>query len=180
MSDLCIWITGLPSSGKTTLALGLEKALRLRGLRPVVLDGDTLRNTLFPDLRYSRVDRTTQGHRATYLAKLIQQAGGVPIVALISPYKDDRAWARHELKGFVEVYLACPASVCAERDPKGLWGKAMRGDISQFTGHDDPYEVPDSPEVIVRTDLYGPERCVELVMDGINWKDWDTSKAVPL
>ena len=164
MSDFCLWLTGLPASGKTTLALGLEKALKARGLRPVVLDGDNLRQFLWPELRFSREARQAQAERTTYLAKLIQQAGGVPIVALISPYRADRAWARQQLKGFVEVYVDCPAQICALRDTKGLWMRALRGEISQFTGVSDPYEAPLEPDITVHPNRETPQKCVQLAM----------------
>ena len=159
MNEFCLWLTGLPASGKTTLALGLEKALKAYGFRPVVLDGDNLRQFLWPELKFSREARQAQAERATYLAKLIQQAGGIPIVALISPYRADRAWAREQLKGFVEVYVDCPAGICALRDPKDLWARARRGEISQFTGVDDPYEEPLFPEIKVRTHQQQPKGC---------------------
>ena len=164
MSEFCIWLTGLPASGKTTLALGLEKALKAHGLCPVVLDGDNLRQFLWPELKFSREARKAQAERATYLAKLIQQAGGVPIVALISPYRADRAWARQELKGFIEVYVDCPAAICAQRDQKDLWARARRGEISQFTGVDDPYEPPLVPDITVRTGHQSPDKCLRWVL----------------
>ena len=164
MSEFCIWLTGLPASGKTTLALLLEKALKAYGFRPVVLDGDNLRQFLWPELKFSREARQAQAERATYLAKLIQQAGGIPIVALISPYRADRAWAREQLKGFVEVHVDCPAGICALRDPKDLWARARRGEISQFTGVDDPYEEPTFSEVKVRTNQQSPKGCCSVVI----------------
>jgi adenylylsulfate kinase-like enzyme len=188
MSDFCVWLTGLPASGKTTLALGLEKALKAHGLRPVVLDGDNLRQFLWPELKFSREARKAQTERATYLAKLIQQAGGVPIVALISPYLEDRAWARQQLRGpdpapiqslalgeaaawarqqqrgFVEVFVDCPAAICAQRDPKDLWARARRGEIAQFTGVDDPYEPPLYPEAHVNTLHVSPGDCVKVIL----------------
>lgn len=164
MSDFCLWLTGLPASGKTTLALRLEKSLKAHGFRPVVLDGDNLRQFLWPELKFSREARQAQAERATYLAKLIQQAGGIPIVALISPYRADRQWARHQLKGFVEVYLDCPAGICAERDPKDLWARALRGELAQFTGVDDPYEFPLYPEVTVRTAHQSLDECLRFVL----------------
>lgn len=164
MSDFCVWLTGLPASGKTTLAFELEKVLKAGRFRPVVLDGDDLRQFLWPELRFSRDARKVQAERATYLAKLIQKAGGVPIVSLISPYREDRAWARQELKGFVEVFLDCPAAICALRDPKDLWARARRGEISQFTGVDDPYEEPLYPEVRVHTAYQSPGLCCSRVL----------------
>ena len=160
----CLWLTGLPASGKTTLALKLEKALKGGGFRPVVLDGDNLRQFLYPELGFSRTARKAQAERATYVAKLIQKVGGTPIVALISPYRADRAWARQELKAFVEVFVDCPAYICAKRDPKDLWARARRGELAQFTGVDDPYERPTLPEVRVDTARHSPERCCSTVL----------------
>ncbi len=164
MHDFCLWLTGLPASGKTTLALGLEKALKAHGLKPVVLDGDNLRQFLWPELRYSRDARKAQAERTTYLARLIQQASGTPIVALISPYREDRAWARQQLKGFVEVYVDCPPDLCAQRDQKDLWARALRGELAQFTGVSDPYEEPLFPEVHVHTAHVSSGHCVKVVL----------------
>ena len=167
MSNFCVWLTGLPASGKTTLALALDKELREMGLRPVVLDGDDLRKFLYPELGFSRKARQAQAERATYLATLIQKAGGVPIVALISPYRADRAWARQQIKGFVEVFVDCPPIICAQRDPKGLWERAKRGELAEFTGVSDPYEKPSEPEVVVFSGSYGPSQGVKLVLAGL-------------
>ena len=172
MSEFCVWLTGLPASGKTTLALGLENALKAHGLRPVVLDGDNLRQFLWPELKFSRKARQVQTERATYLAKLVQQAGGIPIVALISPYRADRGWARQQLKGFVEVFVHCPPEICAQRDPKDLWARARRGEISQFTGVDDPYEPPLEPDVTVRTGHQSANKELQWLLACLSFKGY--------
>lgn len=146
-----IWLTGLPAAGKTTLARALSRALAAKGHAPVVLDGDELRATICADLGFGRRGREEQARRATELALEAVGRGLVPIVALISPFQADRAAARarHREAGvpFVEVYVATPAAVCRQRDPKGLWARATCGELREFTGIDGPYEPPAEPEV---------------------------------
>ena len=148
-----IWVTGLPAAGKTTLALACERLLQGRSRWVLRLDGDELRQGLCRDLGFSAEDRAENVRRAGEIACLVAAAGGVTIVALISPYAADRAAvrARHAEQGvrFVEVYVCTPAEVCEERDPKGMWARARAGDLPGFTGVDDPYEPPLAPELSV-------------------------------
>lgn len=148
-----MWLTGLSGSGKSTVAAALEQRLVVQGRNAYRLDGDNLRTGLNEDLGFSRQDREENVRRAGEVACLLADAGLVAVVALISPYADARRKARrlHERAGlpFVEVYLAAPADLCSTRDPKGLYAKAAAGEISAFTGVDDPYEVPETPEAVI-------------------------------
>jgi adenylylsulfate kinase len=159
-----VWFTGLPSAGKTTLARLLEKALTQRGCRVEVLDGDEVRQRLSRGLGFSKEDRDENIRRISYVANLITRSGGVAITCAISPYRQLRGEARREIGHFVEVYVQCPLEVCIARDVKGLYAKALRGEIAQFTGVSDPYEAPLSPEVVVDTDRQRPEESVAVIL----------------
>jgi len=148
-----VWLTGLSGSGKSTVAAGVEQHLVKQGRSAYRLDGDNLRTGLNGDLGFSRTEREENVRRAAEVACLFADAGVVAVVALISPYAESRLRARlvHEQAGlpFVEVYMAAPVDVCSLRDPKGLYARASAGEIGSFTGVDDPYEVPDAPDVVI-------------------------------
>jgi len=147
-----IWFTGLSASGKTTLAKEVERELRARGMRYVQrLDGDVVRQDLTRDLGFSKEDRDENIHRVTFVAELLSKNGVATTCAFISPYREARATARARCHNFVEVYVECPLDVLIERDPKGLYKKALAGEITGFTGVDDPYEPPESAEIVVHT-----------------------------
>lgn len=153
-----VWITGLPAAGKSTLASALRDELAARGRRTSLLDGDELRTGLNSDLGFSAADRDENVRRVGHVARLLADAGAVALVALVSPYRAGRDAARaiHEASGltFVEVYVATSLAECERRDPKGLYARARGGELTQMTGVDDPYEPPESPEVVVSsTDL---------------------------
>ena len=148
-----IWLTGLSGAGKSTLARALEQALRDRQRHVEVLDGDEVRENLSKGLGFSKEDRDTNIRRIAYVAKLVSRSGGVAITAAISPYRAIRDEARAQIGPFVEVFVRCPLDVLIQRDTKGLYAKALRGEIAQFTGVSDPYEDPLAPEVVVDTDL---------------------------
>lgn len=150
-----LWLTGLPSAGKTTLALALAGVLRERGVDVEVLDGDEVRTHLSAGLGFSRQDRQTQVTRIGYVAELLAKHGVIVIVPVIAPYQDarDKVRAHHESHGtaILQVHLSTPLEVCADRDVKGLYAKAFRGEISAMTGVDDPYEIPVDPDLRIDT-----------------------------
>ncbi|MBS7250432.1 MAG: adenylyl-sulfate kinase [Candidatus Freyarchaeota archaeon] len=150
-SGFAVWLTGLPASGKTTIALALEKALRERGLNVEVLDGDEVRKNLSPDLGFTIEDREIHAKRVAYVTKLLVRNGVAVIVGLISPLRNFREHARNQIGNFVEVWVKCPLEECIKRDPKGLYKKALKGEITDLTGIQDPYEEPLNPEVTVDT-----------------------------
>jgi adenylylsulfate kinase len=159
-----IWFTGLPSAGKTTLARLLEQVLRQQGWRVAVLDGDEVRLRLSRGLSFSKADRDENIRRITYVAGVITRCGGVAITCAISPYRQLRDEARQEIGRFVEAYVKCPLEVCIARDVKGLYAKALRGEIPQFTGVSDPYEEPINPEIVVDTGRERPEESVAKIL----------------
>ena len=150
-----LWLTGLSGAGKTTLAGRLVPELRARGLSVELLDGDEVRTNLSKGLGFSKEDRDTNVRRIGYVARLLARNGVAAVTAAISPYREVRDEVRRAVEGdgaeFVEVYVECPLEVLAERDVKGLYRKALAGEIKEFTGVSDPYEEPPAPDVIVRT-----------------------------
>jgi adenylylsulfate kinase len=161
-----IWMTGLPASGKSTLAVALEKALWDRGVHSYVLDGDNIRHGLNKDLGFSPEDRIENIRRIGEVAKLFTSAGVVNITAFISPYRDDRRRARElvEAGEFIEVFVDCPVEECERRDPKGHYKKARAGQIPEFTGVSAPYEPPLSPEITVYTAQASEAECVQMLL----------------
>ena len=151
-----IWMTGLPASGKSTVAAGVEASLLEAGRSAYVLDGDNLRHGLNGDLGFSADDRAENVRRTAEVSALLADAGVVVLVALVSPYRADRAAARaaHDRRGlpFLEVWVATSLEECERRDPKGLYARARAGELTGLTGVDDPYEPPESPDVVVRGD----------------------------
>ena len=152
-----LWLTGLPCSGKTTLARMLETELAQRGYRPVVFDGDEVRDRLSKGLGFSKEDRMENLRRISYVCRLVTQLDGVAIAAAISPYEEARRNAREEIGRFVEIYVKCSLDGCIERDVKGHYKKALRGEMKGFTGIDDPYEEPKMPDLTVDTESQTPE-----------------------
>ncbi len=147
-----IWMTGLPSSGKTTIANWLYDEFRKRGLPVEVLDGDVVRREFGGDLGYSKSDRDRNIARVAYVADLLSRHGVVVIVSLVSPYREAREQARKRIKRFFEVYVNCSIEVCVQRDVKGLYRRAIGGEIPNFTGISDTYEPPEQPDMEVKTD----------------------------
>lgn len=149
-----LWFTGLSGSGKSTLSNALAKCLFEKGIRTYVLDGDNIRQGLNRDLGFSKADRKENIRRIAEVAKLFLDTGMIVIVAFISPYKSDRQLAREIIgtENFLEVYVQCSLEECERRDPKGLYVKARRGEIEHFTGISDPYESPETPEIIICTE----------------------------
>lgn len=163
-----VWLTGLPSAGKTTVAGLLVAELERRGLVVESLDGDVVRTHLSKDLGYSRADRDTNIARLGWVASRLVRHGAPVVVAAISPYREARAQARalvEEHGTFVEVWVNAPVSECAERDVKGLYAKAAAGEITGMTGIDDPYEAPEAAEVVVDTVALEPPESCQAVVD---------------
>ena len=164
-----VWLTGLSGSGKSTLSRVIECELFARGLNAFMLDGDNLRHGLNSNLGFSPVDRSENIRRAAEAGRLLALAGHVAIIALISPYRQDRLAARKIAHAggleFVEVYVDAPLEVCEQRDPKNLYRRARAGEIRDLTGIDAPYQPPENPEIHVRTDKMSVEACLGLILD---------------
>ncbi len=160
-----LWFTGLPSSGKTTLAKLMEAKLKGRGLKVELLDGDEVRKGLSADLGFTKKDREIHAQRVAYLCKLLSRNGVVAIVSLISPYKESRLGARSQVgNGFVEIWTKCSLETCVKRDVKGLYKKALEGKISDMTGIQDPYEEPAGHELTVDTEHSSTEECADRIL----------------
>lgn len=157
-------MTGLPGSGKTTIARELEPELKKRGWPVEVLDGDEIRQNLSKGLGFSREDRETHLKRVTYVAKLLSRNGVAVIAAFISPYRNIREYARKETTNFVEVFVKCSVEACAKRDPKGLYKKASAGQIKDLTGPQDLYEEPLQPDLVVDTERLNLRESVETIL----------------
>jgi bifunctional enzyme CysN/CysC len=163
-----VWLTGLSGSGKSTVAVEVERQLVAAGRGAYLLDGDNIRHGLNADLGFSAADRTENVRRVGHVARLFADAGLVAVVPLISPYRADRGLVRamHDEAGlsFVEVHVDTPIELCEARDPKGLYAKARAGEITGFTGIDDPYEAPERPELVLRPDDGTPEQMAASVI----------------
>ena len=151
-----IWFTGLSGAGKSTIAGLLEQELRNRGRLVEVLDGDVVRTHLSKGLGFSRADRDTNILRIGWVCEVLSRNGVVAIAAAISPYRATREQVRARIGNFVEVFVDCPLDACIDRDVKGLYRKALAGEIKEFTGVSDPYEAPLNPEITVHTDREAP------------------------
>jgi len=167
-----VWFTGLSGAGKTTLSARLHERLKAEGLTAELLDGDLVRENLSRGLGYSREDRDTNIRRIGFVAELLTRNGVVTLVAAISPYRDTRDEVRRKIGRFVEIHVDCPIEVLAQRDVKGLYKKALAGEIDHFTGVSDPYEAPLDPDVRVRTEAESIDQAVDkiwrtLIMKGL-------------
>lgn len=165
MAGFTVWFTGLPCSGKTTLSRLLSARLRSSGYPVELLDGDEVRLYLSQGLGYSRQDRDLNISRIGYVGHLLSRNGIIAIAAAVSPYRETREAVRKLVDRFVEVYVKCPLHVCMDRDVKGMYKKAVSGEIPFFTGISDPYEEPTEPEVTVDTDRFSPEDCLISILD---------------
>lgn len=162
-----LWLTGLPSSGKSTIAYTVEHALVNRGHLAYVLDGDNIRFGLNGNLGFSAEDRTENIRRIGEVGKLFVDGGFLTLASFVSPYSEDRDAVR-ELMGegdFVEIFIDTAVEICEERDPKGLYKKARTGEIPNFTGFSDPYEVPEKPEMIIKTADWTAEEAAILIIE---------------
>jgi adenylyl-sulfate kinase len=173
---LTIWLTGLPRSGKSTIAGLVAGRLRARGIQQVeVLDGDLVRDGLCRDLGFSREDRTENIRRIAFVSKLLTRNGVAVIVAAISPYREDRELAREEIQSFVEIWCKASVDTCASRDYKGLYEKARRGEITNLTGVNDPYEEPEDADLVLDTENDTPEQSADQVMALLESRDFVTA-----
>jgi len=163
-----MWLTGLPGSGKTTIALALGAELRSRRFAVEVFDGDELRTTLSKDLGFDKAGRVAHVSRVGGLAHAATREGKVAIVAVIAPYRESRDRVRSLIGRFVEIYVHCPLEELIRRDPKGLYKKALLGEIPNFTGVSDPYEPPISPEVSIDTTRVDVEQAVSIIVGTAN------------
>ena len=176
VTDACwsgvLWLTGLPASGKTTLACALEAPLSSMGHRVIILDGDRLRQGLCANLGFSEADRDENVRRVAEVAKLFFDAGSFVICSLVSPMRRHRAFARSLIAPgqFFEGFVRCSLPTCQARDPKGLYAKARRGAIAEFTGISAPYEAPIEPELLLDTELHDVQELVDQVMLRLNAK----------
>jgi adenylyl-sulfate kinase len=165
-----VWLTGLSGSGKSTIAIELERELFNLGKHAYVLDGDNIRHGLGSDLGFSPQDRKENIRRTGEVARLLADAGIICIAAFISPYRSDREIVRKTVPSgkFFEVYLNAPLDVCERRDPKGLYAKARAGVIKDFTGISAPYEAPLQPEIELRTDQLSVDESVSMILECLN------------
>ena len=162
--SFCIWFTGLPSSGKTTTALALLDHLRGKGLLPVHLDGDLVRKGLSADLGLSEKDREENNRRVIHVSDIIVR-NGVPVISsFISPYRSTRKFARETIPTYIEVFVDTPIAVCIARDVKGLYAKALKGEIKGMTGIDSPYEKPVKPEIVLDSVNSGLEKNIDKIV----------------
>ena len=167
-SGLVIWMVGLSGSGKSTLARALENELHKMGYFTMLLDGDNLRTGINKNLGFSQEDRTENIRRAAEVSKLFANNGVVTICSLISPTHEVRAQARAIIgEKYFEVFVHCPVEICEERDVKGLYAKARRGEIKEFTGISSPFENPENPDLVVRTDLESEENSLKALLEEV-------------
>lgn len=159
-----VWFTGLPCSGKTTIADKVAEILKAEEYRVERLDGDIVRKGLTSDLGFSKQDRDENIKRVTFVAKLLTRNGVIVLSTFVSPYRERRQLTRQDIGAFIEVYARCPIEECMKRDVKGMYRKALAGEIKDFTGVDDPYEEPLNPELILDTDKETVEESANKVL----------------
>lgn len=163
-----VWFTGLPGSGKTTVAKALMDKLRKAGYRVELLDGDWVRRTINPDAGFTKEQRRIHLQRVAWIARLLARNGVITLCSFVSPYRDVRSEIRKiigEEVPFIEVYAKCSLEECIRRDPKGLYKRALAGEIKNFTGIDDPYEEPENPELVIDTEHDSPEENARRVLE---------------
>ena len=175
-----LWFTGLPCSGKTTIADLVAEQLKKQGLQVERLDGDIVRQGLTSDLGFSKEDRDKNIERVTFVSKLLSRNQIATIVSFVSPYRNARQSARENTTNFIEIYVKCPIDVCKKRDVKGMYQKAVKGEISNFTGVDDPYQEPECPDLIIESDKEPPEESAKRVLDLVRTRGYiAVSKSTP-
>jgi len=170
--SLILWLTGLSGSGKSTIANSLEQKLHEQGVSTYLLDGDHLRHGLNNDLGFSPEDRRENIRRVGETAKLFVDSGIVVIATFVSPYRNDRQLVRALVQPdeFLEIFIKCSLETCEHRDPKGLYKKARRDEIREFTGISSPYEEPENPELLVESERFSPTECSEQIMTYLKTK----------
>jgi adenylylsulfate kinase len=168
-----LWFTGLSGSGKSTLANTVDKKLFERGIRSYVMDGDNIRHGLNKDLSFSNEDRKENIRRIGEVAKLFVDSGQIVLTAFISPFCEDREMVKNLFSNgeFFEIYVKCPLNVCEFRDPKGLYSKARKGEIQDFTGISSPYEEPENPDLLIETNLLTIEESAEKLISFLQEKE---------
>jgi len=159
------WFTGLPCCGKTTIAKKVVEILKQRGYKVEHLDGDLVREYLTSDLGFSKKDRDENLKRISFVAKLLTRNDIIVLATFVSPYSDRRKKIRKEIKDFIEIFVKCPVEICIKRDVKGMYKKALEGEIKDFTGVQDPYEEPEKPELIIHSDEETVDESVKKVID---------------
>ena len=164
--SLILWFTGLSGSGKSTLAHAVEEKLHQMGCRTFVFDGDNVRHGLNSNLGFSKEDRKENIRRIGEMCKLFIEAGVIALTAFISPFREDRERVRKLVQegDFIEIFCDCSLEICESRDVKGMYAKARRGEIKEFTGISAPYERPENPEMIIETGKFNLEQCVEMII----------------
>jgi adenylylsulfate kinase len=167
-----LWFTGLSGSGKSTNSYGVYIELKRRGLRAELLDGDIIRTNFSQGLGFSKTDRDINIRRIGFVSYLLNRNGIISVVAAISPYRQTRALNRKLLSEYIEVFCDCPMDVLKQRDPKGLYTKAMAGEIKNFTGVSDPYEAPEAPEIHLQTDRESKDACFARIMGFLEEKSF--------
>ena len=168
MGGFTVWLTGLPCSGKSTIAEQLAEGIRASGRSVEVLDGDIIRTNLCRGLGFSREDRDINVRRIGFVAQLLSRNGVAVVVAAVSPYAQARQEVREQIEDFFEVHVECPIAECERRDVKGMYAKARAGQLPGFTGVDDPYEPPVAPEVTVHTQRETPEQSAARVLTALD------------
>ena len=162
--NFVVWLTGPSGAGKTVLSRGLKEKLKELGYKVEIFDGDEVRRELYPDIGFSKEAREMHNRVVIHMATLLSRNGVVAIVSLISPYRAVRDYARKKVGNFIEVYLKCSMETRIKRDPKGLYAKAIKGEISDLTGYDGVYEEPENPELVLNSEEMSIEEEVEAII----------------
>lgn len=162
---VAVWFTGLSGAGKTTISRIVENKLKSRNFQIQSLDGDQIRQHLTSDLGFSYEDRLTNIRHVAFIANLLTKHNVIVLASFITPYRQMREYCRNEIGSYVEVYVKCPIEECIRRDVKGLYKKALAGEINHFTGISDPFEEPEHPDLVLESNQTSPEACADQVLN---------------